>query len=152
MVGIERITYRGAEFTALEDLHALIGVAGAHPTGRQLRCADFSNNVTYPAAARTASGLIRPYVYFAGPGIRFVSTCGFRSQFVREVVSVATSQPEGAWDRRVHTDRSNMFRTFARLAPTFGESNAAAHGFMPRVGGRATERPGPPGAMRRRSR
>ena len=152
MVGIERITYRGAEFTALEDLHALIGVAGAHLTGDQLQCADFSDEVTYPAAARTASGLIRPYVYFAGPGIRFVSTCGFRSQFVREVVSIATSQAQGAWDRRVHTDRSNMFSTFARLAPAFGEAASAAHGFLPRGGGRATERPGPPAAMRRRSR
>jgi diadenosine tetraphosphate (Ap4A) HIT family hydrolase len=134
MVGIERITYRGVEFTALEDLHALIGVEGAHTTGRQLQCADFDSDAVYPAAARAASGLIRPYVYFAGPGIRFVSTWSFRSQFVREVVSIATSQPQGAWNRRVHIDRSNMFSTFARLAPAFGKSNDAAHGFLPRVG------------------
>jgi diadenosine tetraphosphate (Ap4A) HIT family hydrolase len=132
MVGIERITYRGAEFTALEDLRWLINVDGADITGHQLQCADFTNNGTYPAAARTASGLIRPYVYFVGPGIRFVSTCSFRSQFVREVVSIATSQSHGAWDRRVHTDRSSMFKTFARLAPAFERCDRAMHGFLAR--------------------
>lgn len=135
MVGIERIAYRRTEFTALEDLQALIGVDGARVTGRQLRCADFDCDATYPAAARTASGLIRPYVYFVGPGVRFVSTRSFRSQFAREVVSIASAQPQGAWDRRVHTDRANMFETFTRLAPAFGCSDHVAHGFEARVGG-----------------
>lgn len=132
MVGIERVTYRGTEFTALEDLRALTGVAGADISGHQLQCADFVNSGPYPAAARTASGLVRPYVYFVGPGVRFISTRSFRSQFVREVVSIAASQPQGAWNRRVHTDRGNMFRTFARLAPAFRESDHAMHGFLAR--------------------
>ncbi len=132
MVGIERITYRGTGFTALEDLRALTGVDGADVTGRQLQCADFANSGPHPAAARTASGLVRPYVYFVGPGVRFISTRSFRSQFVREVVSVAASQPQGAWDRRVHTDRGNMFKTFARLAPAVRESDHAMHGFLAR--------------------
>jgi diadenosine tetraphosphate (Ap4A) HIT family hydrolase len=134
MVGVDRITHRGTEFTALEDLQSLINVDGAAITGRQLQCSDLINDATYPAAARTASGLIRPYVYFAGPGVRFVSTCSFRSQFVREVVSMATSQPPGAWDRRVHTDRSNMFDTFARLAPAFSRCDNAMYAFKPRGG------------------
>jgi diadenosine tetraphosphate (Ap4A) HIT family hydrolase len=132
MVGIDRITYRETEFTALEDLQSLIDIDGADITGRQLQCSDLINDGTYPAAARTASGLIRPYVYFAGPGVRFVSTRSFRSQFVREVVSMATSQPPGAWDRRVHTDRSNMFDTFARLAPAFSRYDDAMYKFKPR--------------------
>jgi diadenosine tetraphosphate (Ap4A) HIT family hydrolase len=132
MVGIERIAYRGIEFAALEDLRSLINVDGASVTGHQLQCADLVNDGPYPAAARTASGLIRPYVYFVGPDIRFVSTCGFRSQFVREVVSMAASQDQGSWDRRVHTDRGNMFDTFARLASAFRHSGHATYGFRAR--------------------
>jgi diadenosine tetraphosphate (Ap4A) HIT family hydrolase len=134
MIGIDRIAYRGTDFTALEDLQSLIDVDGADITGRQLQCSDFTNDGTYPAAARTASGLIRPYVYFAGPGVRFVSIRSFRSQFVREVVCIATSQPPGAWDRRVHTQRSNMFDTFARLAPAFSQYDDAMYEFKPRGG------------------
>jgi diadenosine tetraphosphate (Ap4A) HIT family hydrolase len=134
MVGIERISYRETEFTALEDLQSLINVAGATVTGRQVRCADLTDNGPYPATARSASGLIRPYVYFAGPGVRFISTCSFRSQFVREVVSRATAQPHGSWDRRVHIDRSNMFATFTRLAPAFRQAGHAMHAFAARGG------------------
>jgi diadenosine tetraphosphate (Ap4A) HIT family hydrolase len=132
MIGIEWITYRGIEFTALEDLQSLINVDGVSVTGRQLQCSDFVNNGPYPAAARTASGLIRPYVYFVGPGVRFVSTCSFRSQFAREIVSMAASQPQGTWDRRVHTDRSNMIETFARMVPAFEQSDYAMYGFQAR--------------------
>jgi len=133
MVGIERILYRGAEFTALEDLHALVNVDGAEVVGDQLRCADLaSDDGPYPGAARTASGLVRPYIYFAGPGVRFVSMRSLRSQFVREVVSIAAGQPSGAWDRRVHTSRANMFATFAGLALAFGKLDGGAHGFTAR--------------------
>jgi hypothetical protein len=134
MVGIERIAYRGIEFTAPEDLQSLINVDGTSVTGRQLQCADLVNNGPYPAVARTASGLIRPYVYFVGPGVRFVSTCSFRSQFAREIVSMAASQPQGTWDRRVHTDRSNMFDTYIRLAPAFWQSSYSMYGFEARGG------------------
>lgn len=134
MVGIERITYRGAEFTALEDLQALIQADAAVVSGRQLRCADFTNDGAYPAAARTASGLIRPYVYFRGPGVRFVSTCSFRSQFAREIVSIAMDQPEGRWDRRVYPNRANMFATFTRLAPAFWHAEDTRHGYRARAG------------------
>lgn len=139
LVGIERITYRGTEFTALEDMQALIHIDGAEVSGRQLQCSDLANDCIYPAAARTASGLIRPYVYFNGPGIQFVSTCSFRSQFVREVVSIAISQPPGAWNRRVHTDRSNMFSTFKHLAGPLLQYNDAMYEFTPR-GGRLSQR------------
>lgn len=134
LIGIERVVYRGTEFTAPEDLQWLIGVDGAQVTGRQLRCADFAVGGTYPAAARRESRLTGEYVYFSGPGVRFVSTRGFRSQFVREVVSVLSSHPAGAWDRRVHTSRDNMFDTFDRLAGAFWRSGRARHGFAPRAG------------------
>ena len=132
MVGIERILYRGAEFTALEDLQALINADGAEIIGRVLKCADLASDGAYPATARTASGLARPYVYFAGPGVRFISMCSLRSQFVREVVSTAAGQSPGVWDRRVHTSRTNMFATFAGLAPGFGKVDVGMHGFRAR--------------------
>jgi len=132
MVGIERIIYRQTEFTTAEDLRSLIDVDGAVVVGRQLRCGELPDDGPYPAAARSASGLVRPYVYLSGPGVRFVSTCSFRSQFVREVVARATGLPEGSWDRRVHTDRGNMFETFARLAPAFHSPGDGRHGFRAR--------------------
>lgn len=138
MVGIERITYQGTDFTALEDLQSLINVDGASVIGRQLQCSDLTEHGAYPASTRTATELKRPYVYFRGPGIQFVSPHSFRSQFVREVVSIASSQPPKTWDRRVNTSRSNMFKTFDRLAPAFAHVNDTKYGFKPRVG--ATQR------------
>jgi diadenosine tetraphosphate (Ap4A) HIT family hydrolase len=133
MVGVERIVYRDTEFTALEDLQALIGTDGAAVSGRQLRCQDLTDDGPYPEVARSASGLIHPYIFFAGADIRIVTTCNVRSQFVREVVSKATGQPERSWDRRVHTSRANMFDTFARLAPAFRLSAPPMYGFTARV-------------------
>ena len=134
MVGIERIVYRGAEFTALEDLHALIDVDGATVVGRQALTGDLVGPVTYPAAARRATALTQPYVYFAGPGVEFLSTHPFRSQFVREVVGRIAGLPRGTWDRWVNTSRENMFSTFARLSPAFGAAATSRFGFTPRSG------------------
>lgn len=120
MVGIECVIFRGATFTALEDLHALIGQDGATVRGRQLLSEDLApEDGPYPAVARGATQLTRPYVYFVGPDIRFVSTGTFHSQFFREVVAVVTGLPQGRWDRRGFPDRANMFKTFERLATAF---------------------------------
>jgi diadenosine tetraphosphate (Ap4A) HIT family hydrolase len=134
MIGIERITYRHCEFTELEDLQALMNVDGASITGRLLQCSDLVDHGTYPASARTVSELEHPYVYFRGPGIRFVRPCSFRSQFVREVVSIAANQLPGTWDRRVNTSRRNMFESFQRLAPAFSQRKYKMYGYKRRVG------------------
>jgi diadenosine tetraphosphate (Ap4A) HIT family hydrolase len=135
MAGIERITYRGTEFAALEDLKSLQGAAGARVTGRQLQCADLAAHGTYPASARAVAKLERPYVYFRGPGIQFVSPHSFRSQFVREVVAIAWSQPPGEWDRRrANVSRKSMLATFGRLATAFEQCKSTKYGFRARGG------------------
>ena len=140
MAGVERILYRDLEFTALEDLHALKDAEGAQVIGRQLLTDDLPEAGDYPAAARSATGLTRPYVYFAGPGLRFLSMCSLRSQFAREVVALASGLPPGTWDRRINLSRDNMFATFERLSPVLGESAETDHGFRPRAGQRSTAR------------
>lgn len=134
MVGIERVVYRDAEFTVLEDVQALAGAAGATVVGRQLRVDDLMGSVDYPADARSASKLVQPYVYVSGPGVQFLSTHHFRSQFVREVVGVAVGLPGRMWNRWVNTSRDNMFATFNRLAPTFHRGAEPMYGFTPRAG------------------
>lgn len=135
MVGIERIIYRGLEFTALEDLQALKDADGAQVVGRQISTDDLPEAVDYPAAARTATGPARSYVYFAGPaGVKFLSMYSLRSQFVREVVALVSDLPPGTWDRRANVSRDNMFKTFAKLSPAFGGSTETDHGFRARAG------------------
>ena len=51
LAGIERIVYRDAEFTALEDLRQLLSVDGAQIIGEQVRSADLTMAGVYPSAA-----------------------------------------------------------------------------------------------------
>lgn len=139
MVGIECVTFRGATFTALEDLRDLVGRDGAIVKGRQLRSRDFTDHGPYPASARRASGLSCPYVYFVGPGIQFVSTCSLQSQFFREIVAILAGLDDGVWDRRANPDRTNMFKTFHRLAPAFERTYAARRDFRDRFGQPASD-------------
>ncbi|HEX6314707.1 MAG TPA: hypothetical protein VFZ73_07605, partial [Gemmatimonadaceae bacterium] len=73
-------------------------------------------------------------VYFSAPGVQFLSSAHFRSQFVREVVGLAVGLPGRSWDRWVNDSRRNMFLTFERLAPAFAATPERAFGFAPRVG------------------
>lgn len=116
------------------------GPSRAIVDGRQVLSEHLASDacVAYPADARAAagpaSGTPCPYVYFCGPGIEFVTTHNFGSQFVREVVSLASGLPHGSWDRRVHTSRDNMFATYRRLAAPLRNSAEDTFGFMPRSG------------------
>lgn len=119
MVGVERVLFKDEEFTSPEDIRQLIDHPEAKADGELLQCSDLDQRGVYPAAARTASGLAHPYVYFKGAGIEFTSMSSFRSQFVREVVGNVSGLPHGRWNRRVFVDRGNMFDTFRRLATQF---------------------------------
>lgn len=134
MVGIERVVYRDAEFTVLEDVQVLAGAAGATVVGRRLGVHDLMGRVDYPADARSTTKLVQPYVYLSGPGVEFLSTYHFRSQFVREVVGRAVGLPGRTWNRWVNTSRDNMFATFNRLAPAFRTKTGSRFGFRSRAG------------------
>lgn len=144
MAGIERIAYLNAEFTALDDLRDLLDVKGAEVIGAQLRSTDLTMSGVYPAAAREMTGLARPYVYFNGPGVEFLSMRSFRSQFVREVVARVTGLSDGSWDRRARPDRGNMFATFEALAPAFAQWPDGDHGFRVRAAPHGAPRPASP--------
>lgn len=132
MAGIESIAYRDAAFMALEDLQSLLDVRGAKVFGEQLSSTGLKMSGIYPAEAREVTGLVRPYVYFRGPGVEFLTLCSLGSQFVREVVARATGVLDESWNRRTNPDRTNMFATFAVLASAFADSTDVAHGFRPR--------------------
>jgi hypothetical protein len=134
MIGIERVVYRDIAFTALEDVQALVDADGASVVGRQLLTTDLVGSVSYPRDARTTTQLVRPYVYFRGPGVEFLATHDFRSQFVREVVGAAGGLPHKQWNRWTNVSRDNMFNTFTRLASAFRESTDTRFGFTPRAG------------------
>lgn len=134
LVGVDRVIWRDHEFTALEDLRALVDADGATVVGRQLSTRDLAHHVDYPAGARTAIQSAPSYVYFSGPGVEFLSTCHFRSQFVREVVGLAVGLQGSAWNRWANTSRSNMFATYARLSSWRWDALGTTYGFAPRSG------------------
>lgn len=133
MVGVDRLTYRGTIFTSPEDLRALCEHPDAKVEGQLLQWDDLHQEGIYPAAARSATGLSRPYVYFKGAGIEFTSMTSFRSQFVREVVSDVVGLPSGSWNRRVFVHRDNMFDTYRQLIAQFGAVGPGQFGFMARA-------------------
>lgn len=133
MVGVEHVTYKGVSFASSEDIRALYEQPGVSAAGRVLRSADLVDEGHYPAAARTASELIRPYVFFSGAGVRFTTLVSFGSQFVREVVATVTGRTDGTWDRRAFPSRTHMFATFERLVAAFEASRTDDFGYLSRL-------------------
>lgn len=133
MVGVSSVAYKDTVFTSAEDMRDLATHPSAVVNGTVTQYDDLCQAGGYPTSARSATGLARPYVYFKALGIEFTSTLSFKSQFAREVVADVAELPKGAWDRRVHVDRSNMFDTFRRLVGPFALTDRRCYGFRARA-------------------
>jgi SAM-dependent methyltransferase len=134
MVGVSSVAYKDTVFTSVEDMRELFTHPLAATNGKGTQYDDLCQAGRYPASARSVTGVARPYVYVKAPGVEFTSMLSFKSQFVREVVADVAGLPEGAWDRRVHVDRSNMFDTFRRLVGPLAITDRRRYGFRARAG------------------